>query len=153
MPEQATTVIAPVVTARPRRVDRRFYISMGLLMILFNVVAFGPSIIDQSGRNVPFHSRRWGRLTPSWLRRFSSSILRFSANRASAAESTASGGEPRDGDPEEQQDQRARLRDWDLRRSDTRESDDRRKSRTIRRMISDPHLRVKLYREYQVPSR
>ena len=53
MPEQATTVIAPVVTARPRRVDRRFYISMGLLMILFNVVAFGPSIIDQSGRNVP----------------------------------------------------------------------------------------------------
>jgi hypothetical protein len=53
MPEQATTVIAPVLTARPRRVDRRFYISMGLLMILFNVVAFGPSIIDQSGRNVP----------------------------------------------------------------------------------------------------
>ena len=75
MPEQATAVIAPVATQRPHRVKRWFYISAGLFMILFSVVAFGPSIIDQSGRNVPFHSRRWGRLTPSWLRRFSSSIL------------------------------------------------------------------------------
>lgn len=53
MPEQATAVIAPVVTARARRVDRWFYISMALLMILFSVVAFGPSIIDPSTRNVP----------------------------------------------------------------------------------------------------
>jgi len=53
MPEQATAVMAPVVTARPRRIDRRFYIILGLLTILFNVVAFGPSLIDQSGRNVP----------------------------------------------------------------------------------------------------
>ena len=53
MTEQATAVIAPVATGRPRRVKRWFYISMGLLMFLFNVVAFGPSIIDHSGRNVP----------------------------------------------------------------------------------------------------
>ena len=53
MPERATAVIAPVATVRPHRVDRWFYISMALLMILLNVVAFGPSIIDPSGRNVP----------------------------------------------------------------------------------------------------
>ena len=53
MPERATAVIAPVATLRPHRVDRWFYISMALLMILLNVVAFGPSIIDPSGRNVP----------------------------------------------------------------------------------------------------
>jgi len=53
MPERATAVITPVVTARSRRVDRWFYISMALLMILFSVVAFGPSIIDPSTRNLP----------------------------------------------------------------------------------------------------
>jgi uncharacterized membrane protein YozB (DUF420 family) len=53
MPEQATAVVAPVATARPHRVKRWFYISMALLMILFSVVAFGPSIIDPSTRNVP----------------------------------------------------------------------------------------------------
>jgi hypothetical protein len=35
------------------RVSRWFYISIALLMILLNVVAFGPSIIDSSSRNVP----------------------------------------------------------------------------------------------------
>jgi hypothetical protein len=74
MPEQATAVIAPVTTQRPHRVKRRFYISAGLFMILFSVVAFGPSSTSLTG-TCPFHSRRWGRLTPSWLRRFSSSIL------------------------------------------------------------------------------
>jgi hypothetical protein len=46
-------VIAPVATERPHRVKRRFDISMGLLMILFSVVAFGPSISDPHTRNVP----------------------------------------------------------------------------------------------------
>ena len=46
--------MAPVTAGRlQHRVDRWFYISMALLMILLNVVAFGPSIIDPSGRNVP----------------------------------------------------------------------------------------------------
>ena len=53
MPEQATVVVVPAATGRAHRVDRRFYISMALLMILFNVVAFGPSIIDPSRRNAP----------------------------------------------------------------------------------------------------
>jgi hypothetical protein len=35
------------------RVDRWFYINVGLLMILLNVVAFGPSILNPSGRHVP----------------------------------------------------------------------------------------------------
>ena len=35
------------------QVDRWFYISVALLMILLNLIAFGPSIIDQTGRNVP----------------------------------------------------------------------------------------------------
>ena len=52
MAEQATVTIVPAVTERPHRVDRWFYISVALLMILFNVVAFGPSIIDASRRNV-----------------------------------------------------------------------------------------------------
>jgi hypothetical protein len=52
MPQQAPVVMAPAATERLHRVDRWFYISMALLMILFNVVASGPSIINQSGRNV-----------------------------------------------------------------------------------------------------
>ncbi len=35
------------------RVERWFYISIALFMILLSVVAFGPSIIDQSRRNAP----------------------------------------------------------------------------------------------------
>src|SRR5262245_13910239 len=46
-------VIAPTTTGRPHRVDRWFYISMAVLMIVYNLVAFGPSIIDPSQRNVP----------------------------------------------------------------------------------------------------
>ena len=53
MQGQATAVIAPVATGRPHGVQRWFYISMAILMILFSVVAFGPSIIDPSKRNVP----------------------------------------------------------------------------------------------------
>jgi uncharacterized membrane protein YozB (DUF420 family) len=53
MREQAIAAIAPDAIGRPRRVDRWFYISMALMMILFSVVAFGPSIIDPSNRNVP----------------------------------------------------------------------------------------------------
>jgi hypothetical protein len=51
---ERTVVVAPVAAGRlQHRVDRWFYISMALLMILLNVVAFGPSIIDPSRRNVP----------------------------------------------------------------------------------------------------
>jgi hypothetical protein len=53
MAEQATAVVAPAATGRAHRVDRWFYISMALLMILFSAVAFGPSLIEPSTRNVP----------------------------------------------------------------------------------------------------
>ena len=53
MPQQATAVMAPAATGSRRRVDHWFYISVGLAMILFNVVAFGPSIVDSSGRLGP----------------------------------------------------------------------------------------------------
>lgn len=53
MPEQATTATLQVPTERSRKVDRWFYISVALLMILFNGVAFAPSLIDPSRRNVP----------------------------------------------------------------------------------------------------
>ena len=53
MPEQATVVMPPATTKRQHRVDRWFYISAGLFMVLLSVVGFGPSIIDQSRRNAP----------------------------------------------------------------------------------------------------
>ena len=53
MAEQATEVIVPAATGRSHRVDRWFYISMAVLMMLFNAVAFGPSIIDPSTQNAP----------------------------------------------------------------------------------------------------
>ena len=53
MSEQETVVIAPAAPRGQRRVDRWFYISVALLMIVFNVVAFAPSIIDPSRRNAP----------------------------------------------------------------------------------------------------
>src|SRR6266545_7094254 len=53
MAEQVTVTMVPVVTERPHRVEQWFYISVALLIILFNVVAFGPSIIDASRCNVP----------------------------------------------------------------------------------------------------
>jgi hypothetical protein len=46
MPEQVT-----LATARTtRRVERWFYVGAGVFLILLSVVAFGPSIIDQSRR-------------------------------------------------------------------------------------------------------
>jgi hypothetical protein len=50
---QATIVTAPAETGSRRRVERWFYISAGLFMILVSVAGFGPSIIDQSRRNAP----------------------------------------------------------------------------------------------------
>ena len=50
---QATIVTAPAETGSRRRVERCFYISAGLFMILVSVAGFGPSIIDQSRRNAP----------------------------------------------------------------------------------------------------
>jgi hypothetical protein len=40
-------------TVNQPRVDRWFFIVVGLLMIFLNFVAFGPSIIDPSGRRMP----------------------------------------------------------------------------------------------------
>jgi len=40
------------IVSRPR-VDRWFFIWVGFLMILLNFIAFGPSIIDPSGRKMP----------------------------------------------------------------------------------------------------
>ena len=53
MVDQPTVTMVPGVTERPHRLDRWFYVSVALFLILFNVVAFGPSIIDNSRRNVP----------------------------------------------------------------------------------------------------
>jgi uncharacterized membrane protein YozB (DUF420 family) len=51
MPQVAAVVSAP--PRRRQRVDRWFYIGVAVLMILFNVAAFAPSIVDPSGRRVP----------------------------------------------------------------------------------------------------
>ena len=40
-------------TVNQPRVDRWFFIVVGLLMIFLNFVAFGPSIVDPSGRRIP----------------------------------------------------------------------------------------------------
>jgi hypothetical protein len=42
-----------VATQRPPAVSRWFFIAVALFMIAFNLVAFAPSIVDPSGRNVP----------------------------------------------------------------------------------------------------
>lgn len=49
----ATVVAAPNAPVRRRLRDRQFYIGVGLFMIVFNAVAFGPSIVNPSTRNVP----------------------------------------------------------------------------------------------------
>lgn len=51
MAQVATAVSAP--SGRRQRVDRWFYISVAVVMILFNIAAFAPSIVDPSGRKVP----------------------------------------------------------------------------------------------------
>ena len=53
VPQRATVEMAIAATGSPKRVERWFYISIALFMILLSVVAFGPSIIDQSKRNAP----------------------------------------------------------------------------------------------------
>lgn len=53
MADYATAVVAPASIDRRRQVDRRFYIGVGLFMIAFNAVAFGPSILSPSARSVP----------------------------------------------------------------------------------------------------
>src|SRR5262245_3925540 len=53
MPEQATVVMAPAATGSRRRVDHWFFIGVALLMILLNVVAFGPSLLNTTGRLEP----------------------------------------------------------------------------------------------------
>ena len=52
MPEQVrVAVMSPAATRSRWRVDRWFYISAGLFMILISLAGFGPSLIDQSRRN------------------------------------------------------------------------------------------------------
>jgi hypothetical protein len=53
MPSQATASTDAPATWSRWRVDRWFYISVALFMILLSVVGFGPSIINQSRRNAP----------------------------------------------------------------------------------------------------
>lgn len=53
MPRRAIVETTPAATGRSHRVDRWFYISIGLVAILLCVVGFGPSLIDQSRRNAP----------------------------------------------------------------------------------------------------
>jgi hypothetical protein len=52
MPRTATAALPETTRSRPR-VERWFYINVGLVMILLNFVAFAPGIVDPSQRNVP----------------------------------------------------------------------------------------------------
>jgi uncharacterized membrane protein YozB (DUF420 family) len=53
MPQQATASTLPKAVRGQQRVTRWFYINIAVLMLLLNVVAFGPSIIDPIERRVP----------------------------------------------------------------------------------------------------
>lgn len=53
MEEQEPGTVAHVAMKRTQRINRWFYVGVALLMILLNLVGFGPSIIDASKRNVP----------------------------------------------------------------------------------------------------
>jgi hypothetical protein len=53
MEEQGPGTVAHVAMKRTQRINRWFYVGVALLMILLNLVGFGPSIIDASKRNVP----------------------------------------------------------------------------------------------------
>jgi uncharacterized membrane protein YozB (DUF420 family) len=53
MADYATVVVVSASTDRRRQVDRRFYIGVALFMVAFNAVAFAPSILSPSTRNVP----------------------------------------------------------------------------------------------------
>jgi hypothetical protein len=53
MPEQATVLMAPAATGGRWQVDHWFYIGVALLMILFNIAAFGPSLVNSTGRLGP----------------------------------------------------------------------------------------------------
>ena len=53
MPEQATVATVPAATGNRWRVDHWFYIGVATLMILLNVVAFGPSLVSTTDRLRP----------------------------------------------------------------------------------------------------
>jgi hypothetical protein len=50
MAPEATAVMTPAAMGYRRRVDHWFYVVVGLAMTFFNVVAFGPSIVNPSTR-------------------------------------------------------------------------------------------------------
>jgi uncharacterized membrane protein YozB (DUF420 family) len=53
MPEHTTVATISQAVGSRRRVDHWFYIAVGLLVVLLNVAAFGPSLLDRSMRNDP----------------------------------------------------------------------------------------------------
>lgn len=53
MRHPTSILVVPETKGSHLRVGRWFYINVGLLMILLNVVAFAPGMIDPSRRNVP----------------------------------------------------------------------------------------------------
>ena len=67
--QPVTVEMAPAVTGSRRRVERRFYISAALFMIVLSVAGFGPSLIDQSRRNAPATALviAHGIVTGAWL--------------------------------------------------------------------------------------
>jgi uncharacterized membrane protein YozB (DUF420 family) len=53
MSREMSIAVAPETTGERPRVRRWFFINVGLLMVLLNIVAFVPGIIEPSRRNVP----------------------------------------------------------------------------------------------------
>ena len=53
MPELSGAAALPAFSKRARVVDHWFYIGVALMMILLNILAFAPSVIDPSRRNAP----------------------------------------------------------------------------------------------------
>jgi hypothetical protein len=53
MPEPATVVMGPGSTGSRLRVDHWFYISVALFLVVLNVAAFAPSLVNSTGRLGP----------------------------------------------------------------------------------------------------
>lgn len=53
MPELLRAGMPPSTSGHSRTVDRWFYVGVALAMILLNILAFTPSLVDPSARNAP----------------------------------------------------------------------------------------------------